>query len=215
MRNQMAQEQTKTQTTEPTGQQQGETAQTQETQEQKAAERFKDDPIYNAMARQINELRKAQDAAEAKRKAAEDEAETKRMQEEGKYKELAAKAEAKAAQLAAEFKARERSLILEAKFASVENEFTRAGIIAKCPTGDDVNIDEYVAEIRKNHPTIFERAAASTEETTQAASVAPTSPRVAQGSRAAPTSTASLEERLRNADPSAQREAFERALSGK
>jgi hypothetical protein len=208
----MAQEQTQTQTKEPTGQQQGETAQTQETQEQKAAERFKDDPVYNAMARQINELRKAQDAAEAKRKAMEDAAETKRLQEEGKYKELAAKAEAKAAQLESEFKAEKRRLLLQAKFATVENEFTREGLIAKCPPGDDVNIDEYVADIRKNHPSLF-AAPGGAEDTAQAQ--APTSPRVAQGSRAAPTSTASLEERLRNADPAARREAFQKALLGR
>jgi hypothetical protein len=206
----MAQEQTQTQTKEPTGQQQGETA-SQEQQEQ-TAERFRDDPVYKAMAKQINELRAAQEAAEAKRKAMEDAAETKRLQDEGKYKELAAKAEAKAAQLEAEFKAEKRRLLLEAKFATVENEFTREGLITKCPTGDDVNIDEYVADIRKNHPSLFS-APGGAEDTAQAQ--APTSPRVAQGSRAAPTSTASLEERLRNADPAAQREAFQKALLGR
>ena len=212
----MAQEQTQTHTTEPTGQQQGDTAQTQETQEQKAAERFKDDPVYNAMARQINELRKAQDAAEAKRKAMEDEAEKKRLLEEGKYNELAAKLKAEAAQLEAEFKAKERRLLLEAKFATVDNEFTREGLIAKCPQGDDVNIDDYVADIRKSHPALF-AAPGGAEDTAQAQAQAqaPSSPRVAQGSRAAPTSTASLEDRLRNADPVARREAFEKALSGR
>jgi hypothetical protein len=211
------QEQTKTQATEPTGQQQGETA-SQEQQEQ-TAERFRDDPVYKAMAKQINELRAAQEAAEAKRKAMEDASETKRLQEEGKYKELAAKAEAKAAQLEAKFKAEKRRLLLEAKFATVDNEFTREGLIAKfegmiakCPPGDEVHIDDYVADIRKNYPSLF-AAPGGAEDTAQAQ--APTSPRVAQGSRAAPTSTASLEERLRNADPAAQREAFQKALLGR
>jgi len=209
----MTQEQTQTQTTEPTGQQQRETAQTQEQKEQ-TAERFRDDPVYKAMAKQINELRAAQEAAEAKRKAMEDAAETKRLQEEGKYKELAAKAEAKAAQLEAEFKAKERRLLLEAKFATVENEFTREGLIAKCPQGDDVNINDYVADIRKDYPALF-AAPGGAEDTAQAQAQAPSSPRVAQGSRAAPTSTASLEDRLRNADPVARREAFEKALWGR
>ena len=210
----MAQEQTQTQTTESTGQQQGE--KTSQEQQEQTAERFRDDPVYKAMAKQINELRAAQEAAEAKRKAMEDEAEKKRLLEEGKYNELAAKLKAEAAQLEAEFKAKERRLLLEAKFATVDNEFTREGLIAKCPQGDDVNIDDYVADIRKSHPALF-AAPGGAEDTAQAQAQAqaPSSPRVAQGSRAAPTSTASLEDRLRNADPVARREAFEKALSGR
>lgn len=186
----------------------------QGTSSEHAEMRFKDDPIYARMAGEINSLRDAQRKAEDQRKSDLAAAEQKKLEEQGKWQEIASKAKADLAAKEAEFSAKEKRLTLAAMFAAVapfdnneDNEDFRNGLISKC---GDKSAEEYVAEIKAARPHLF-------VPKTAPAAQPPEDPKakVAQGYRAAsgpPKGT--FEERLRRGDPSAQREAFDKALRG-
>ena len=148
---------------------------------------------------EINALKKQLADNDAAQKAAKEAAEAKQLEEQGKYKELAAKAEAKLKEAEASYAAEKRQLKLEAGFAGIENEFTRAGVIAKCP--DDVEPDAYIAEMREKNADLW--------------GTAEPAPRVgANGGRSGTGGSASLKDRLMRGDTEAQKEEFYRVLGG-
>ena len=84
---------------------------------------------------------------------ADEEAERKRLEEDGQYKELAENEKRLREEAAASHKAEIRRLTLEAKLAGITNELAREGAIARC--GPDADIEEYVAQIQKDHPELW------------------------------------------------------------
>lgn len=162
-------------------------------------------PAFIAVTKQLSELKTALDEREAKAKAAEESAARKKLEEEGNYKALTEKLNAEYAAKEAAYKANERRLLLEARLAGVD-ELVRDGLIARCPSDSDV--EAYVAEARQKYPHVFEPKQITTEEE-------PLPPKMMSGGRSGSGPTKSLEERLRNAEPAAQKEAFEKALRGR
>ena len=120
-------------------------------------------------------------------KQREEEAERKRLEDEGKFKEIAETEKRKREEAEASYKAKERRLTLEAKLAGITNNYTRKGVIEDCPA--DADIEEYVAQIRKDHPDLWKAPGVS-------ASAEP-----AQGEQSKGGPGEDLESRLRYDDP--------------
>ena len=105
------------------------------------------------MAAEINRLRAE---LESERKAKQDEAEAarkKQLEEQGKWQEIATDAQSKYEAALKAHEAEVKRLTLEAGLAGIDNEFTREGIIAKCP--GDVDPKNYIADLKENHPELF------------------------------------------------------------
>lgn len=164
-------------------------------------------PAFVAVTKQLSELKAALDEREAKAKAAEEAAARKKLEEEGNYKALTEKLNADFAAKEAAYKANERRLLLEARLAGVD-ELVRDGLIARCPSDSDV--EAYVTEARQKYPHVFEPKPVISESEEESFP-----PKMMSGGRSGSGQTKSLEERLKNADPAAQREAFEKALRGR
>lgn len=133
-------------TTEPT-----ENEPKQESGDLSDAERWK--KTKGHLTEQINKLRAE---LEAERKAKTDAAAAsrkKQLEEQGKWQEIANDATAKLEAAKKVHEAEVKRLTLEAGLAGIDNEFTREGIIAKCPP--DVDPKNYIAELREKQPDLF------------------------------------------------------------
>lgn len=158
------------------------------------------------MAAEINKLRKqleSQNAAIAAKEAEEskrvEEARQKKLEDEGNYKTAMAEKDAKIAALEKSHAAEVRRLTLKAKLSGMDP-LAMKGAIAECP--DDVDIDVYVENIRKDHAHLF--AGFSDPQRT-----------VAQGARSGNGTTKSLRDRLAERDPETMKKVFQDALAGK
>jgi len=160
-----------------------------------------DFPGKKHMADEIVRLRKERDEIVAKQKAASDEAERKRLEDEGKWKEIADGERTKREQLEASHAAAQRRWELEKRLIGLPK-LAISGAIAECP--QDADIEEYAAKILEDNKALL--VGAGEPQRT-----------IAQGGRGSGVggNGKSLEERLKDADPSAQREAFQLALEGK
>ena len=120
---------------------------------------FKESKVFEHMRGQINDLRKQLDDRDAKAREAEEAAERARLEEQGKWEERAKRADADLAAANAAHADEIRRLELEAGFAGIENEYTRAGVIAKCP--EDTNPAEYIADVRDKNPDLWQSSTES------------------------------------------------------
>jgi DNA repair exonuclease SbcCD ATPase subunit len=143
---------------------------------------------------ELEETRNRLQAIEAERQKAAEEAEYKKLEDAKDFETLKAKLIEDKKRMKEEFEARElrrqqeseqkeRLLMLEAKLAGIQNEWTRAGVIAKCPP--DADIGEYVESLPKD---LFEAPGIQPAETP------------AQGAQSGGQSLG-LEQRLRYQDP--------------
>lgn len=160
-----------------------------------------DEPSYKKhMAAEINRLRAEKEALIKAQQDAAEAAKRKELEAQGKWQEIAEAAQRERDELARQHAAEKRQLKLEAGLAGIENEFTRLGVIAKCPP--DVEPDDYVAKVRQDNPDLW-------------ASAEP-APRIGgQGMRTSNDSTKkSLKDKLAAGDRDAMREVFHRAMAG-
>jgi hypothetical protein len=113
-----------------------------------------DEPSYKKhMAAEINKLRAEKEALIKSQQEAAEAAKRKELEAQGKWQEIAENAQRERDELARQHAAERRQLKLEAGLAGIESEFTRLGVIAKCPTEADP--DEYVAQVRKDNPELW------------------------------------------------------------
>lgn len=160
-----------------------------------------DFPGKKHMADEIVRLRRERDEIVAKQKAAAEDAERKRLEEQGKWQEIADQEKAKREQLEKSHAAEARRWELEKRLVGLPK-LAISGAIAECPP--DANIDEYTAKVLEDNKALL----VGTGEPQRT---------IAQGGRGSGIggNGKSLEDRLRDADPAAQREAFQLALEGK
>lgn len=164
---------------------------------------LRETPAFKAILKQLNEERAARTALEDKLKNEAAEAERKRLEEENNFKEIAARAEAERDRFKAEYEAREVRLRAEARLAGIRDEIAREGALARYMASDDKDLDAFYEDLRKTRPDLWE-----------APGVTPSQYGSSLGRKAADGDNKTLEQRVADGDEDAQREMFDKIISG-
>ena len=180
---------------------------TPEPEPAKAAERFKDDRAYKAMAKQIEDLRAAESARKSAERDAQAEAERKRAESKSEYEKAKAILQGKIDELeqtiAQKDQAIEAERIQSQLAAAMEgaDEYFRQVKIAEYMAADERKpVAEYVAALREAEPDRFEQK--------------PRAPKSAGHSGAvSAAASGSLDERLKSSDPAVAKAAREEYLA--
>lgn len=121
------------------------------------------------MAKEISRLKAELEQQKKAQQEAQEAARQKQLEEQGKWQEVATDAQSKLKAAQDTHAAEVRRLTLEAGFAGIQDEFTREGVIAKCPP--DADPREYIAEIKDKYPELLNPISADTATRTAAQGV--------------------------------------------